>query len=140
MTWYAPRGFWSYFLLQIPDIVLAGIVLLLLHAWAGLSRGWVVSLFALWIVKDIAMYPLLRDAFAPSRTGADMFIGARGTAAEPLAPGGYVRLAGELWAAESLSPGGEGIPMGSPVIVRGARGLTLLVEAEERSPPQREKG
>ena len=140
MTWYAPRGFWPYLLLQIPDIVLAGIVLLLLHTWAGLSRDWAVVLFGLWIVKDIAMYPLLRDAFAPSRTGPDTFIGARGIAAESLAPGGYVRLAGELWAAESLSPGGEGIPMGSPVIVRGARGLTLLVEAEERSPPQREKG
>ena len=140
MTWYAPRGFWPYLLVQVPDILLAGIVLLLLQAWAGLPRRWVVGLFALWIIKEVAMYPLLRDAFAPPRTGPDTIVGARGVATEPLAPGGYVRLGGELWAAECLPPHGAGIAAGSPIVVRGTRGLTLLVETEERSPPQREKG
>lgn len=89
-----------------------------------------VGLFALWVLKDMAVYLLLRDVFAPSRTGPESLPGARAIAKEPLAPVGHVVLAGETWRAESLRAEAS-IPAGAPVIVRGARGLTLLVEAEE---------
>jgi membrane protein implicated in regulation of membrane protease activity len=121
--------FWGYLLLQLPDIVLAGVILVVLHRWAALSVEWAVGVFVVWVVKDIAMYPLVRGAFAPSRTGPEAFIGARGVSADTLAPVGYVKFDGELWRAESLRPE-RSIPAGAPVVVRAVQGLTFLVEAE----------
>lgn len=131
-----PGVFWTYLILQVPDIVLAGLVLAVLYRWAGLPYAWAVGAFVAWVVKDIAMYPVVRSAFLPSRTGAEAFIGARGVAADALAPLGYVRLEGELWRAESV-PHRQAIPAGTTVVVRAVQGLTFLVEAESpvvRSP------
>jgi len=125
----APGVFLAYLLLQLPDIILAGVILFVLHRWAGLPYGWAVGAFVVWIVKDIAMYPLVRSAFGPARTGAEAFIGARGVVTDALAPLGYVRLNGELWRAESLPPK-QAIPVGAPVVVRAVQGLTFLVEAD----------
>ena len=52
-----PGVFWAYLLLQVPDTLLAGLILVALYRWAGLSLGWAVGAFVVWIVKDIAMYP-----------------------------------------------------------------------------------
>ncbi|MBI2002735.1 MAG: NfeD family protein [candidate division NC10 bacterium] len=104
MAWRAPRGFWAYLILQVPDILLAGLILLLLHWWMALSLGWVLGLFALWVVKDFSMYFLLRSVFTPPRTGPETLVGARAVAREPLAPTGHVLLFGETWRAESLQP------------------------------------
>lgn len=129
MSRRAPGVFWAYLLLQVPDTLLVGLILFVLHRWAGLPSAWAVGAFAVWIVKDIAMYPLVRSAFAPSRTGPDAFIGARGVVTDALAPLGYVTFNGELWRAESLRPQ-QAVPVGAPVVVRAVRGLTFLVEAE----------
>ncbi|MEK7220119.1 MAG: NfeD family protein [candidate division NC10 bacterium] len=123
------QGFGAYLVLQVPGILLAGLILLLLHRWAGLPSGWAIGLFVLWVLKDLAMLPLLRDVFAPLHTGPETLLGARAVAQERLAPGGYVLLSGERWRAESLRPH-EVIAPGTAVIVRAARGLTLVVEAE----------
>ena len=139
MNQRGPGAFWAYLLLQVPDILLAGLILFVLHRWAGLSYGWAVGVFVVWIVKDIAMYPLVRGAFAPARTGAEAFIGARGVVADALAPLGYVRLDGELWRAESLRPR-QPIPAGVPVVVRAVQGLTFLVEAETPGARRPEEG
>jgi membrane protein implicated in regulation of membrane protease activity len=129
VAWRVPRGFWAYLLLQIPDILLAGLILLLLHWWVGLSLEWALGLFALWVLTNLAMYPLLRDVFAPPRFGPETLIAARTLAREPLAPRGYILLRGELWRAETLRPQ-EAIAPGTVLTVRARRGLTLLVEAE----------
>lgn len=75
------------------------------------------------------MYLLLRNTFVPLRVGPETLEGARAIAQERLAPRGHVRLGGEIWQAESLRPQANITP-GTPVIVRGTRGLTLLVEPE----------
>lgn len=129
MAWRVPRGFWAYLILQIPDILLAGLVLLLVHRWAGLPSGWAIGLFVLWVAKDLAMYFLVRDVFAPPRTGPETLVGARAVAKEPLAPVGHVLLFGETWRAESLQPHNVIAP-GTVLTVRARRGLTLLVEAK----------
>lgn len=124
------RGFSQYLILQVPDILLAGLVLLLLHRWDGLSLGWAIGLFALWLLKDLVLFRWLRDIFAPPRIGPETLVGARATTQEPLGPAGYVLIRGEIWRAESLRPH-ETIAPGTPVIVRAARGLTLFVETHE---------
>lgn len=128
MNQRTPGVFWAYVVLQVPDIILASLILFVLHRWAGLPFGWAVGAFVVWIVKDIAMYPLVRGAFAPARTGAETFIGARGIVADALAPLGYIRLDGELWRAESRPR--QAIPAGAPVVVRAVQGLTFLVDPE----------
>jgi membrane protein implicated in regulation of membrane protease activity len=78
------------------------------------------------------MYRFLREAFAPPSTGPERLIGTRAFVMTPLAPAGLVRLDGELWSAEAVSPH-ECPAAGTAVIVRAIRGLTLLVEPEEAS-------
>jgi membrane protein implicated in regulation of membrane protease activity len=132
---HVPRTFWSYLLLQIPDTVLAIVVLSVLHEWAGLSTRWALALLILWTLKNLLVYPLVREAFAPSRaTGLEALLGRSASVVETLAPRGRVRVGGELWWAEIPSQA-EVVPQGSTVIVRGRRGLTLLVEAEATGPP-----
>lgn len=121
-----------YVLLQIPDIVLAGLILWLLHQWVGLPTGWAIGLFVIWVVKDLAMYPFLREAFASTSTGSERLIGTRAVVTTPLAPVGQVRLGSELWSAEALNHH-ERLASGTAVIVRAIHGLTLLVEPEEPS-------
>ena len=131
-----PRTFWSYLLLQIPDTVLAIVVLSVLHEWAGLSTRWALALLVLWTLKNVLVYPLLRQAFAPSRaTGLEALLGRSVSVVEALAPRGRVRVDGELWWAE-VAPEAGAIPPGSRVIVRGCRGLTLLVEPEAAKSPR----
>jgi membrane protein implicated in regulation of membrane protease activity len=139
MTRRAPGAFWAYLVLQVPDTLLAGLILFALHRWAGLPYGWAVLAFVVWVVKDIAMYPVVRGVFGPARTGAEAFIGARGVVMDSIAPLGYVRLDGELWRAESAQPRQE-IPAGAPVVVRAVQGLTFLVEAETAGADRSEEG
>jgi membrane protein implicated in regulation of membrane protease activity len=139
MSGRAPGAFRAYLVLQVPDILVAGLILYALHRWAGLPYGWAVGTFVVWIVKDIAMYPVVRGVFAPARTGAEAFIGARGVVMDAIAPLGYVRLDGELWRAESVQPR-QAIPAGAPVVVRAVQGLTFLVEAETTGAGRPEEG
>jgi membrane protein implicated in regulation of membrane protease activity len=57
-------------------------------------------------------------------TGAEALVGQKAVAASPLRPVGQVRVAGELWAARSVS----GADVGDEVVVRDVDGLTLLVD------------
>lgn len=129
MTWWGERGFWVFLILQLPEILLAGLILSLLHWWVGLSLTWVMGLVALWVGKDLGIYLLLRKLVVPPRTGPEALVGARAIADERLAPEGYVRMGPERWMAKALPPQ-QDIPRGTTVIVRATRGLTLLVEAE----------
>ena len=61
-----------------------------------------VGLPAAWFVKDMALYPLVRFAYETDDTPPiARLIGRVGTAAQRLAPRGYVRVRGELWRAET---------------------------------------
>ena len=122
-------GFRKYLLLQVPDIVLAGLVLTLLRRLAGLPTEWAIGLFVAWVLMDVATYPLVREVFAPPRTGPEALLGARAVAEGTLAPAGYIRLGAERWRAEAMRRD-QPIPAGASVIVRGREGLTLFVEAE----------
>ncbi len=128
------RGFWVYVLLQVPGALLAGLLLWLAVHWGWLSAGWALGLWLGWVLKDCALYPMVRDAFRSSGSHSEPLIGRRGVVAEPLAPHGLVRLGGELWQAEPLAPG-DAIATGCAVVVRAVHRLTLLVEAEGGAPP-----
>ncbi len=127
--------FWRYTALQVPGWVLA----LAVGWWirtAFDAPGWVAPAIPLaWVVKDMALYPLLRSAYDVNEAPpVERLIGRRGVAIEALAPSGYVRVGGELWRAHA----GDAQPIAArlEVEVVGAEGLVLSVrqaEPEERA-------
>ncbi len=122
-----------YAALQVPGWILAVLLLILLRQWMAVS-GWAIAgVLALLLVKDIAIYPFVRSAYATDgRHGTEQLIGLHGVTTGPIAPTGYVRIRGELWRAEALESRLV-IPEGCRVRIESARGLTLVVtEAPHR--------
>jgi membrane protein implicated in regulation of membrane protease activity len=124
------RTLLKYALAQIPDIVIFVVVVLVLQRWLDLSAWIATLLIALWVLKDILLFPLLRRSFEEGRPeDAQPMIGARGLAKERIDPDGYAWIQGELWRAQ-LVEGHPSIEAGEPVKVENIRGLTLLVASD----------
>jgi membrane-bound ClpP family serine protease len=127
------RTFTRYVLLEAPGWVLAALVALALHQWAGLSPVVCAVAVAAWILKDFVVYHWVRDAYAGGgRTPKESLLDSTGVVVKPLRPVGVVRLGAELWRAEPALEGQE-IPRGRHVRVEEVRGLTLRV-AETDAP------
>ena len=123
----------KYALFQVPGWVAAAVVLLGLVEWVGLSLWAAAGFFTLWVIKDIALYPLVRTAYESNvKTGVEQLVGKRGVAQEWLDPRGMVRVRGELWQAEA-EPHGQPIEPNSEIRITGAHGLTLLVSRDALS-------
>jgi membrane protein implicated in regulation of membrane protease activity len=123
------RTFARYVAFQVPGWALAAAVAWWLVANAGLTP-WLAALgCTLFVIKDLALYPLVRDAYAVGEpAAAALLVGRTGIARERLDPSGYVRVGAELWRAE-LAPDCAAIDAGAQVRVRAVRGLTLIVES-----------
>ncbi|MCP1674032.1 membrane protein implicated in regulation of membrane protease activity [Natronocella acetinitrilica] len=117
-----------YSLLQVPGIVFLGALLwwVIGHGWMRLdTAAWIMGL---WLIKDAVLYPLYKPALENSPGhGTKAMEGRYGRVVMPLEPRGQIRVSGELWAAVERRR--QPIPGGSKVLVVGADGLTLLVEA-----------
>jgi membrane protein implicated in regulation of membrane protease activity len=124
------RTFARYLVLQIPGQFIAAVTLVMLVRWTELTPMLAGLLFFLWVIKDLAMFPVTRIAYEPQSgsQGADALVGALGVAQEDLAPEqtGYVRVGAELWRAQLC--GSESVAQGGAVRVTEVRDLTLLVE------------
>jgi len=118
--------FWRYTALQVPGWVLAAALAWWIHTSFD-APGWLAPAIPFaWMVKDMALYPLLRSAYeANEAPPVERLIGRRGVAMEPLAPSGYVRIGGELWRART----DDAMPIARHLTVEvvGARGLVLAV-------------
>ena len=123
----------KYLLFQVPGLVGAVAVLWALVRWWELEPWIAVLLLGLWIVKDLALYPVLRIGYETRGAGPEAaLVGASGVAQDDLRPDrvGYVRVGAELWRArlDGGSAAAE-IRQGAPVRVTALRDLTLIVEA-----------
>jgi membrane-bound ClpP family serine protease len=123
-----PRELLRYLFWQLPGWVLVGLVVVALNAFVAAPAWVVVTIIALYVVKDLLLYPVMRRTFGRPVQG--QLVGLQGEAVESLAPAGYVRVRGELWRAEQRS--GREIAPGARVVVREVRGLTLVVEEIDR--------
>jgi membrane protein implicated in regulation of membrane protease activity len=132
--------FARYLLLQIPGWAAVLLVLTLLRGTIDLSFTAAALVFALWVVKDLALFPRLRSAYeVDERTVVERLIGQQGAAVDELRPSGYVRVRGELWRAE-VHEGHGGIDAGRMVVVEAVRDTVLLVTPRARhdlTPPDR---
>jgi membrane protein implicated in regulation of membrane protease activity len=125
------KTFLRYLLFQILGWVILALVLYVLVHKTEVPQWAAMGLFILWVIKDLAMFPLVRSSYeGNARTGAETLIGSQGRVQQPLTPEGYVKINGELWKAQTESPD-QLLARDTPVRVRGARGLTLIVEAEK---------
>jgi membrane protein implicated in regulation of membrane protease activity len=124
--------FVKYTLLQIPGWAIMALLLVGLLNWVTLPLWAAGALFVIWVLKDFLLYPFVRAAYDSNvKTGSEQLVGALGVAHGRLAPHGYVHVHGELWQA-TAEPKNTPIAPGTPVRVRGAQGLTLVVTADAR--------
>lgn len=128
--------FGRYLLFQVPGCVAAAAALAGLVHWEHLSPTLAYVLFGIWVLVEIALFPVLRVGYetGAARGGAEALVGALGIAQEKLDPEGYVRIGAERWRAVAA---GECAPVaaGAPVRVREVRQLTLVVEPADLAPP-----
>ncbi len=113
-----------YLIWQLPGWLVMALALGLVVRALELP-GWVVAAgTAVLIARDLLLFPAMRVVFRPARPTQPL--GARAQVVQPLAPAGYVRIGGELWQATTRH--GRRVEAGHAVLVREARGLTLIVE------------
>ncbi len=118
-----------YVLFQIPELLLAGTGLLVLVGLEVLTARWGWILFALWIAKEVVLFPLVRKAYEPSDpTATSRLIGATAVVIECLDREGRVRVGPELWRARLVAEAPGPIEPGESVCVTSVEGLTLWVE------------
>jgi membrane protein implicated in regulation of membrane protease activity len=109
---------------------LPGWTVVVLVAWGLVAVGgvtpWAAGLFvALMVGKDVVSYRTKRRYYTPEPAERRL-VNHGAVAVTPLAPGGLVRVRGELWQASVESV--EAVPEGALVRVRDVRGLLLIVE------------
>ena len=118
---------------QLPGMFVAGIVLGTLVRWGQLTEPLAWGLFALWVAKDLALFPVTRIGYSNHRSqhGPDALIGSVATTQSDLVPGevGYVRVGPERWQALLVAGAGT-VGAGTQVRIVELNGLTLLVEPE----------
>ncbi|MBN1102318.1 MAG: NfeD family protein [Deltaproteobacteria bacterium] len=119
-----------YALFQLPGLFLLLLLMVLLRRWM-LLPGWVAAaVIALWIAKDVILYPFVWRAYDSLAGKGPPMAGLRGFAVDRLHPSGYIKVRGELWRAE-IAGDSPPVERGEPVRIVGDRGLTLLVQPDE---------
>ncbi|MCR9145346.1 MAG: NfeD family protein [bacterium] len=127
-----------YSLLQIPGIAILGVALTAAVQFGWLSVSVAAGIGVAWLIKDIAMYPFVKSAYARRDSddrGPNGLVGANATVTRELAPIGFVRIKGELWQAECVPQDGTSpesaapVPVNARVEVVAARGMLLLVRS-----------
>jgi membrane protein implicated in regulation of membrane protease activity len=116
-----------YAILQVPAALAVGAILIAGVRMAWLDAPTALILFVLWVLKDVALYPLVRNAYeARDQDQAARLVGRIARAREDLAPIGYVLLAGELWRAEAIEADAP-IRAGERVRIESVDGLRVRV-------------
>ena len=123
-----------YTLFQVPGAALLVVLLIIVQRWVDLPAWFIWGIVALWVAKDVILFPFLWRAYDWDRSrDENSMVGLRGRAAERLAPSGYVKVRGEMWLGEVME-GERAVEREEGVRVQGMRGLTLLVTPENEEP------
>ncbi|HHP7233819.1 MAG TPA: NfeD family protein [Desulfobacterales bacterium] len=124
---FQPRLLIRYALLQLPGTLLLVVVVAGIQRWWNFPVWASVTVVAMWVAKDVVLYPFLWRAYDWDRESDNFsMVGREGTVVEPLDPTGYVRVRGELWKA-SVPAGHSPVPRGQAVTVTAVCGLRLIV-------------
>jgi|GEM_PF-278498 membrane protein implicated in regulation of membrane protease activity len=125
-----------YTLLQLPALALLIAVLWLLATWFELPRLWLGLVAVIWIIKDIALFPLVWRAYDPEATPrGNTLVGGVARVVQELSPEGVVEIQGELWRARSAQQDLR-LQKDSLVHVTAMQGLLLEVTPLPPSSPE----
>ena len=127
------RVFARYLAFEAPSwVLLAAVLVVLVRVW-DLTIPVAVLVLALWVVKDLVLFPVLRIAYEPAggSGGAENLIGSLGIVSVDLDPEGWVRIGAERWRAR-VSRDQAPVPSGAAVRVTSVEGLLLRVEPAPR--------
>lgn len=118
----------KYALLQSAQTaVLVGVLILVRH-FLGIPVWLVIAILAVWILKDIALFPKVWRAYAfDDNRPIRKLVGLEATVVFTLDPVGYVRVQGELWKGE-IRNAHHAAERGERTRVVDIRGTTLIVE------------
>jgi len=121
------RVIFRYILFQIPAIILVVVIVLWLYYASVISEYIVIITIILWVLKDFILFFFVWKAYDIS---SGIPLAEKGVSIEDLDPEGYVEVGSELWRATT---GNESVRIdkGTRVIIKSAKGLTLLVAPEE---------
>lgn len=118
-----------YLLFQVPGWCLAAGALAAAVRFLGLSLEWAAAGFALWLLKDAVLYPIVRRAYEPDGIRPHGPLPEHAIAESAIEDEGWVRAGPERWRARR-APGAPAVAPGATVRVVAVRGLVLLVEPE----------
>jgi membrane protein implicated in regulation of membrane protease activity len=120
-----------YLRFHLPGLLVVVGALAAAVRWWNLPRDLAAAGVALWLLKDVVLFPLLRSAYEPDGSGAPPRpIGELGVAIDA----GWVRVGPELWRARRAG-GAPALQPGARVRVVAVDGLELEVEAVSEPPP-----
>ena len=123
------RVFARFLLFQVPGWAAVAIGAEIAMRWLGIPPLWAWGACALWVAKDLALFPLTRRAYERDRpTHGD--VGERGVADGAIDPEGFVHIGPERWRAR-LAAGAPAIAAGASVRVVAVEGLVLRVAAAD---------
>jgi len=130
------RVFRRYLLFQLPDAAAGGLVVTLLVHFDVVSPRVGGLIFALWVLKELVLFPFVRSAYEQSSPhGTEALVGAEGVVTAALGEdgmAGFVRVGSELWRARPASET-EPPPIGASIRVDAVEGYTLVVSPARRS-------
>jgi membrane-bound ClpP family serine protease len=130
------KTFAKYLLFEIPQWFLLAVILWILAETADIPVWAVQGVFVIWVLKDIALFPRVRNAYENNaKTGTEELIGVKATTQDRLDPEGFVRIQGVLWKARA-EPANQPINRDTIVTVCAAHGLTLIVQADDQKGTQ----
>ena len=122
------RGYYVYTAVTgvLKLALLVSLVVWLLPRWQVHFPVWgIVTLFLAFAVYEVVTFRLGKRALERKpAVSSSLLVGSSGTAATPLAPGGYVRVNGELWRATCRD---ETVSRGDGVVVVGSDRMHLFV-------------
>ena len=122
----------KYALLHVIELGAVVLALVLVRHYFALPSWLMATILVLWILKDIALFPKVRRAYAvDDNRPVKQLMGLEATVTTGLDPVGYVRVRGELWRAEISDPRFPA-KKGEKTKVVDAKGITLVVERSER--------
>ncbi len=127
---YSYRVVLRYSLFQLPGLAILILVMVLLRTWLNTPLWLVWTAIAAWIAKDVIMFPFVWRAY--DKFSPDVLVGSKGKAIERLSPTGYIMVKGELWRAQIIE-GKPPVEKGDTVLVSGTKGLTLIVQPQEKN-------
>lgn len=132
----SPRAIFArYLLMQIPSGFAVAVGLWAFVHWGPLTPAIAAVLFCVWVIIEIALYPVLKIGYETGgqRAGVEAMIGMVGKVCRDLDPEGFVQLGHERWRALAET-GPLPIVAGTRVRVREVRHLTLVVEPADEVP------